>query len=67
MKKFKETAAKAKDHVKAHQGTYIWGGIAIAVILLQQRNLKSFYAFLESEGIDPMKYYNPEYYAELNN
>ena len=67
MKNFKKMATLFKNHVKDHKSAYVWGGIAVAAITLQQRNLKCFYSFLESEGIDPMKYYNPEYYAELNN
>lgn len=67
MEKFKKMAKKAKNHVTTHKSAYVWGGVAIAAIALQQRNLRAFYQFLADEGIDPMKFYNPEYYAELNN
>lgn len=55
-----------KNHVARHKLAYALGGVAIAAIALQQKNVKDFYAFLESRDIDPMEFYCPEYFAELN-
>ena len=57
---------KIKNHVVRHKAAYAMGVVAVAAIALQQRNLKQYNAFLVEKGIDPMEYYNPEYYAELN-
>jgi hypothetical protein len=66
MDNIKVYALKAKNHVARHKAAYAMGAVAIAAIALQQRNLKDFYAFLEEKGIDPMEYYCPEMFAELN-
>lgn len=66
MNNIKSVALKAKNNVTTHKAAYIAGAIAIAAIVLQQHNLKVFYEFLEEKGIDPMEYYCPEYFAELN-
>lgn len=62
----KATALKMKNHVAANKFAYVAGAVAIAAIALQQKNLKQFHAFLIEKGIDPIEYYNPEYFAELN-
>jgi hypothetical protein len=64
----KSTAVSVKNHVKRNQGKYLIATSALLVlaVALQQTNLKSFYAFLEEKGIDPMEFYAPEYFAELN-
>jgi hypothetical protein len=61
----KKKAVSAKDHVKNNKFAYSASAVAIAAIALQQRNRIAFYAFLEEKGIDPMEYYCPEYFAEL--
>ena len=59
--------SKIKNHVAANKVAYVAGAVAIAAIALQQRSKNDFYAFLESEGIDPEKFYFPDAYAEKNN
>jgi len=55
--KIKVTALKVKNHVKRQKWAYAWGSLAIAAIVLQQRNIKEFYKFLEEKGIDPVEFY----------
>lgn len=62
----KTALADTKNYVKTHKGAICLGVVATAAIALQQMNLKDFYKFLEAKGIDPMEYYAPEAYAELN-
>lgn len=66
MNHFKSTTIRVKNHVIRHKGTYAMGAVAIAAIALQQRNRVDFYEFLTAKGIDPMEFYSPEYFAELN-
>ena len=63
----KANARKFKNHVARNKVAYAATTIAFGAIWLQQSNTKAFYAFLESKGIDPMEYYNSEYYEELKN
>lgn len=62
----KANARKIKNHVGRNKVAYAATTIAFGAIWLQQSNVKAFYAFLESKGIDPMEYYCPEAYEELN-
>lgn len=62
----KNVALKTKEHVKRNRVAYVAGAVATAAIALQQSNKNAFYAFLESKDIDPMEYYCPEAYEELN-
>lgn len=62
-----KTAIKVKNHVARNKAAYMLGAVAISAIALQQRNRIAFDAFLTEKGIDLMEYYNPEYFAELNN
>ena len=65
--KIKANARKIKNHVGRNKVAYATTTIAIGAIWLQQSNVKAFYAFLESRGIDPMEYYSPEQFEELQN
>lgn len=62
----KSRAIAVKNHVARNKVAYVAGTIAILAVALQQRNRIAFYKFLEEEGIDPMKFYCPEFYAELH-
>lgn len=62
----KKALDNTKNHLKRQKAAYAVGVVAIAAIALQQKNRKDFYAFLEERGIDPMEFYFPEYYEELN-
>ena len=61
----KTVALKTVNHVSSHKFAYAASTVAIAAILLQQKNLKEFYKFLESKGINPMEFYCPEMLEEL--
>ena len=58
--------SKIVNHVASHKAAYVAGAIAIAAVALQQRNRKDFDAFMISKGIDPLEYYCPEEFEELN-
>jgi hypothetical protein len=66
MKTIKKTAIKTKNHLNRNKTSYALGAVAIAAIALQQRNLRTFKEFLIEKGIDPIEFFTPEYYAELN-
>lgn len=60
------TLKKVKNHISRNKPAYAATTVAILAIMLQQRNAHDFYEFLSSKGIDPMEFYCPEYYEELN-
>lgn len=64
--KIKNAAVRVKDHVKRNKVAYSLGVVTVTVVALQQANRVAFYKFLESKGIDPMEYYCPEMFEELN-
>jgi len=61
----KTGATAVKEHVKRQKFAYAAAAIAYGAIVLQQRNLKEFYAFLDEKGIDKLEFLNPEAFAEL--
>ena len=63
--KIKSALVTAKEHVKENKFGYSMLVVALGAITLQQTNKNAFYHFLEEKGIDPMEYYNPEFYTEL--
>lgn len=63
--KIKSGAITVKDNVKTHKAAYAASAVAIAAIALQQRNLRSFYVFLDEKGIDRLEFICPEAFAEL--
>lgn len=65
MDNIKVKAVRVKNHVKRNKVAYALGTVAALAIALQQSNRVAFYKFLESKGIDPMEYYFPEYFEEL--
>jgi hypothetical protein len=66
MDRIKKIAVSTKNHFATHKAAYAMGLVAVSAIALQQSNRKAFYAFLEEKDIDPMEFYCPEYYEELN-
>jgi hypothetical protein len=66
MDAIKEKARRLKNHLETNKFGYGMLALAIAAVALQQKNLKDFNEFLDDEGIDPMKFYCPEAYEELN-
>ncbi len=67
MNRIKKIAVSAKNNVAHHKAAYTFGALAIGVLVVQQKQRKWFYEFLEEKGIDPMEFYCPEYYEELQN
>lgn len=66
MNNFKAVALRVKNHVARQRYAYAMGLVAASAIALQQRNRIDFYAFLESKDINPMEFYCPEMFEELN-
>lgn len=66
METIKEKARRLKNHWENNKFGYGMLALAIAAVALQQKNLKDYYAFLEEKDIDPMEFYCPEAYNELN-
>lgn len=64
--RFKKIAALLKEEVKTHRGKIVFLTCTAVYLSLTISNTNRFYAFLEEHGIDPIKFYNPEYYDELN-
>lgn len=63
--KIKATAVRVRDHIGRNKVAYIAGGVAIGALTQLQINRKAFEAFLAAKGIDPMEFYLPEAFAEL--
>jgi hypothetical protein len=64
--KIKVIPHRIKNHYEHNKFGYAMGALAVAAIALQQANGRAFYAFLESKGIDPEEFYNPESWVEKN-
>lgn len=62
----KAKAVSAKNHVVRNRGKYAAGATFIVMLKLQLHTATQINQFLTEKGIDPMEYYNPEYFAELN-
>lgn len=61
----KTKAVSAKNHISKHRFKYgVATGFA-AGLYLMHRSREQLEEFLAEKGIDPMEYYNPEYFAEL--
>jgi hypothetical protein len=65
--KIKAGVTKLKNHYEEKKSAYVWGAIAMTAIAIQQRNIRQFYEFLGERDIDPMEFYSPEQWEELNN
>jgi hypothetical protein len=61
----KSSTVSVKNHVVRNRAKYAVAVTAVAFISLNKRAYSSWDAFLLEKGIDPMEYYNPEYFAEL--
>lgn len=64
--KLKATALRVKNHVVRQKYAYGFATLAALAMWTQQRNMKVFNEFLIEKGIDPLEFYNPEWYAEKN-
>jgi hypothetical protein len=61
----KDKIIQLKNHVYQHRVRYAIIGTAIPFLLLQHHTATQINEFLEEKGIDPMEYYLPEYFEEL--
>jgi hypothetical protein len=54
-----ETLVRTKNFVLRHKIAIIWSVVALEVIYLQHKGIKSLNKFLEEEGLTD-KYYHPD-------
>lgn len=66
FKKIVSAPVKAVEHVGRHKGTYFMGSVAFMLLLANASASRQFTEFLVEKGIDPLEYFNPEFYAELH-
>lgn len=62
--KIKDKANKVKEHLTDHKWTYFWATAAILLWNGQSRNIREFDKFMTEKGIDPLEFWNPEWYDE---
>ena len=62
----KSKAISVKNHVRRNRGKYIALTVASAFLYLQITSAQQWTEFMVEKGIDPMEFFNPEYFAELN-
>lgn len=62
----KKKAVSVKNHVRRNQVKYAIAGTAMVFMYIQYKASEQWSEFLEEKGIDPMEFFNPEYFAELN-
>lgn len=68
MKKpaIKAKALRIMNHVYRHRGKYAVLTTAMVFMYLQSQASKEWTEFMVEKGIDPMEFFVPEYFAELN-
>ncbi len=66
LKPIKSKAISVKNHVYRHRVAYTALVTASAFIYLQTRASAQWTEFLVEKGIDPMEFFIPEYFEELN-
>ena len=64
--RIKSKLRSAKGHIMRHRGAYASLATTVLWMLHTYRNSKELETFLKSKDIDPLEYWNPEYYEELN-
>ncbi len=62
----KSKAVSVKNHVDRNRGKYAVLVTASVFIYLQSQASKQWTEFLVEKGIDPMEFFVPEYFEELN-
>ena len=68
MKKpaIKSKVISVKNHVARNKVKYAVLGTASVFMYIQYTASQQWSEFLTEKGIDPMEFFNPEYFAELN-
>lgn len=62
----KEKAVSAKNHIHRHRAKYAALATFIVMLEVQHMSAMQWTAFLEEKGIDPLEFFVPEYFEELN-
>jgi LPS sulfotransferase NodH len=62
----KKNAVSAKNHIHRNRAKYAAGATLIVMARLNYMAAKQWSDFMEEKGIDPMEFFNPEYFEELN-
>jgi len=66
LKPIKSKAVSVKNHVARNKVKYAVLGTASVFLYLQYQASAQWTEFMMEKGIDPMEFFNPEYFAELN-
>ena len=66
MNPIKSIARKTKNHIGRNKVAY--GMTAVSILLLRgsMHNQKAFDKFMVEKGINPLEFWTPEYFAQLN-
>lgn len=62
----KSTAVSVKNHVHRNRAKYAAGATFAVMLKLQMHTATQWTEFLKEKGIDPLEFFNPEYFEELN-
>jgi len=66
MNPIKKIAVKTKNHIGRNKVAYGMTALSILLIRGAVREQKAFDAFLVTHDINPMEFWTPELFAELN-
>lgn len=62
----KSKAVSVKNHVIRNRAKYATLITFLVMVEVQHMSALQWTEFLKEKGIDPLEFYNPEYFAELN-
>ncbi|HSX24543.1 MAG TPA: hypothetical protein VLG69_01095 [Candidatus Andersenbacteria bacterium] len=66
MNPIKKIAVKTKNHLGRHKFAYGMTAVSILLIKTNVSAMKSYDKFLVSKDINPLEFWNPEMFKELN-
>lgn len=66
LKPITSKAVSVKNHVLRNKCKYAVLGTASVFMYMQYLASSQWTEFMMEKGIDPMEFFNPEYFAELN-
>lgn len=66
MENMKAKALRFKNHVVRQRYAYGYAALAGLAVATVVRNQKAFNEFLNEKGIDPVEFFAPEYFEEMN-
>jgi len=66
MNPIKKIAVKTKNHLGRHKFAYGMTAVSILLVKANVKNMQSFDQFLVTKDINPLEFWNPEMFKELN-